>query len=199
MTDMATATKDRLVGATVTCLRRQGLAATTSRHIAAEAGVNLAAITYHFGSKDALVAEALLDAVRRWLEPVLVALRGDADPATKLAATVSAAVWSFEELAPLLPVYVEGLVHAARAPSLAAGLESLRREVSDLLTAEVTRLRGDGVVPDWLEPATMATVLVALADGLALRAALEPSVDARRVAGQVSALLLSAQGKGRSS
>jgi AcrR family transcriptional regulator len=196
MTEVATATKGRLVEATVACLRRQGLAATTSRHIAAEAGVNLAAITYHFGSKDALVAEALLDAVQRWLGPVLGALRGNADAATKLGATVSAAVSSFEELAPLLPVYLEGLVHAARAPSLAAGLESLRREVSDLLTAELASLREDGVVPAWLEPATMATVLVALADGVALRAALEPSVDARRVAGQVSRLLLSAHREG---
>lgn len=175
------------------CLRRSGLAATTSRDIAAEAGVNLAAITYHFGAKDELVAQALLDAIRRWLGPVLAALRSDADPAAKLTATLAAAATSFEQLAELLPVYLEGLVHAARAPSLAAGLDALRREVSELLTAEMGRLRADGVVPGWLDPATMATVLVALADGLALRAALEPSIDVGGVADQVGRLLLSAR------
>lgn len=196
MTEVATSTTGRLVEATVTCLRRHGLAATTSRHIAAEAGVNLAAITYHFGSKDALVAEALLDAVRRWAEPVLTALRSDADPATKLTATLATAVSSFEQLADLLPVYLEGLVQAPRAPSLAAGLGALRREVGDLLAAELTRLRDSGVLPAWVDPATMATVLVALADGLALRASLEPSVDAGRIADQVGRLLLSAREEG---
>ncbi|HEX2192031.1 MAG TPA: TetR/AcrR family transcriptional regulator [Acidimicrobiales bacterium] len=196
MIDQATAasTKDRLVEGTVGCLRRRGLAATTSRDIAAEAGVNLAAITYHFGSKDELVAEALLDAIRRWLEPVLAALRGDADPAAKLAATLAAALSSFERLTELLPVYLEGLLHARRAPSLAAGLESLRGEVCDLLAAELTRLRDAGTLPAWLDPTTMTTVLVALTDGLALRASLEPSIDAGRIADQVGSLLLSAGG-----
>jgi AcrR family transcriptional regulator len=51
------------------CLRERGVAGTTSREIAAPGGVNLAAITYHFGSKDEFVARALLHAVRKWLSP----------------------------------------------------------------------------------------------------------------------------------
>ena len=196
MTDPATSTRRRLVDGTVACLRRRGLAATTSRDIAAEAEANLAAITYHFGSKDELIAEALLDAIRRWLEPVLLALRADTGSGAKLAATVSAAVSSFEQLGEVLPVYLEGLVHAARAPSLAAGLASLRSEVHDVLTSEIRALREAGVVHDWVEPPAMATALVALADGLALHAALDPSVDAGAVADQMSRLLLSARRDG---
>jgi AcrR family transcriptional regulator len=184
------------VESTVSCVRRRGLAATTSRDIAGEAEVNLAAITYHFGSKDDLVAVALLDAIRRWLEPVLAALRAGTDPAAKLAETVAVAVSTFERLGDLLPVYLEGLVHAARAPSLAAGLASLRGQVNGLLAAQIRGLRDAGVVDRWVEPAAMATALVALADGLAVQAALEPSVDFRGVADQVGRLLLSARRRG---
>ena len=57
-------TAQALLAATRTCVGRKGLATTTSRDITAEAGANLAAITYHFGSKDRLVADALLEELR---------------------------------------------------------------------------------------------------------------------------------------
>ena len=68
--------RQRLIDATRRCIARQGLAATTSRDISAGAEANLAAITYHFGSKDELVAEALLEALRDWLKPALDVLGG---------------------------------------------------------------------------------------------------------------------------
>ena len=64
-------TRQRLLDATRRCVRSRGLARTTSRDITSEAEANLAAITYHFGSKDELVAEALLAGLREWLDPAL--------------------------------------------------------------------------------------------------------------------------------
>ena len=43
------------------CIVEKGYARTTARDIAGGAGVSLAAIGYHFGSKEALMTEALLD------------------------------------------------------------------------------------------------------------------------------------------
>ncbi|MBF6137463.1 TetR family transcriptional regulator [Nocardia otitidiscaviarum] len=54
--------EDLLNGAKQAILER-GLAKVTARDIAAAAGVSLAAIGYHFGSKDQLVTEALLTAM----------------------------------------------------------------------------------------------------------------------------------------
>jgi AcrR family transcriptional regulator len=51
-------TKERILDSAQRLIGDQGYAATSVRHIIAEAGVNLAAIHYHFGSK-----EDLLDAV----------------------------------------------------------------------------------------------------------------------------------------
>jgi AcrR family transcriptional regulator len=54
--------EDLLAGARKVILER-GLAKTTARDIAGAAGVSLAAIGYHFGSKDRLIAEAITESV----------------------------------------------------------------------------------------------------------------------------------------
>ena len=59
-------TKEKILDAAERLIGEQGYAATSLRHIIAEAGVNLAAVHYHFGSK-----EELLDAVvERKVTPV---------------------------------------------------------------------------------------------------------------------------------
>ena len=61
-----TETKNKILDAAERLIGEQGYAGTSLRHIIAEAGVNLAAVHYHFGSK-----EDLLDAVvLRKVKPV---------------------------------------------------------------------------------------------------------------------------------
>ncbi|MFC9439810.1 TetR/AcrR family transcriptional regulator [Nocardia sp. NPDC057030] len=54
--------EDLLAGARKAVLER-GLAKTTARDIAGAAGVSLAAIGYHFGSKDRLITEAITESM----------------------------------------------------------------------------------------------------------------------------------------
>ena len=82
--DRTANTRARLVAATVESLRAKGVNGLTSCEIAGTAGVNLQAITYHFGSKDSLVAAALTELVHTRLDPVREALEGDGDPAERL-------------------------------------------------------------------------------------------------------------------
>jgi AcrR family transcriptional regulator len=51
--------RDRIVLAAIECIEREGVAGATIRSIAREAGVNSAAISYYFRSKDRLLEEAL--------------------------------------------------------------------------------------------------------------------------------------------
>ena len=51
--------KNKLVSAAIECIEDFGLQNTTSRKIAKKAGANLAAINYHFNSKDNLIEIAL--------------------------------------------------------------------------------------------------------------------------------------------
>jgi AcrR family transcriptional regulator len=59
-------TKHKILDVAERLFAEQGFAATSLRHIIAEAGVNLAAIHYHFGSKEELLDEL----VGRFAEPV---------------------------------------------------------------------------------------------------------------------------------
>ena len=59
-------TKERILNAAERLFGEHGFAGTSLRAITKEAGVNLAAIHYHFGSKEAL----LLEALHRYAAPV---------------------------------------------------------------------------------------------------------------------------------
>lgn len=191
------ATETKLLAGAMECLRRYGLGGTTSRAIAAAAGVNLGAITYHFGSKDELVAQTLLGAVRGWIEPALEILRRDIDPAERLLAAVEQLRTSFEGAREMLPVYLEALVAAPRHDTLRTGVEALLREVRTLLSAQLRQQRDSGYIPEWVDADAMATLLVSTADGIALHATLEPdAVDPMAVATQAVQLLLASRANG---
>jgi AcrR family transcriptional regulator len=114
------ATEDLLVEATLRCLGRAGVAGATARTITAEAGVNLAAITYHFGSKDHLVDRALVRSVRRLLDPVVACLEE-----RRGGASVAAALDLVEQLAtaggPACALYAEAAARAAHSDAVRRG------------------------------------------------------------------------------
>lgn len=62
--------RSHLIEGTLRCLERLPPERITARTIAAEAGANLASITYHFGSKDDLVTEAVIVGLDRWLADI---------------------------------------------------------------------------------------------------------------------------------
>lgn len=61
--------EDLLAGAR-RCLREKGYARTTARDIVQASGTNLASIGYHYGSKDALLREALFAWTGEWADEV---------------------------------------------------------------------------------------------------------------------------------
>jgi AcrR family transcriptional regulator len=190
----AQATEAKLIEGARHVLRDVGLRGATSRAIAAAADVNLGAITYHFGSKDELVARALLQEIRGWMEPSLEILRRDMDPAERLMAAVDMLRQTFDAASELLPVYLEALVAAPRHDTLKRGVKQLLAEVRGFLGAQLAELQEVGYVPGWVDPEAMATLLVSTADGIALHAALEPdAVDPGALAAQAVQLLLAAR------
>ncbi len=73
------------------CLLEKGFSNTTARDIAAAAGVSLAAIGYHFRSKEALLTEAFFLAIEDWEKEFRLALNtaipADAGPVERFEAT----------------------------------------------------------------------------------------------------------------
>jgi AcrR family transcriptional regulator len=186
-------TRIRLIEATQRVLVERGRQGASSRAIAAESGVNLAGITYHFGSKDELVAQALLAAARGWIEPALAALKADADPPIRMILAIQALQESLSRARDLLRVYLEALVHAPRSDSLRRGIDELVGELRAYLAEEIRALQTNGFLPAWIDPDPMAMLIVATGDGLALHSALHPeSVQPQAVASQAIQLLLAA-------
>ncbi|RMI34320.1 TetR/AcrR family transcriptional regulator [Nocardia stercoris] len=97
--------EDLLEGARKAILER-GIAKVTARDIAAQAGVSLAAIGYHFGSKDKLVNQAIMEAtgsrIGDGLEAAIIESGQDHTLAESLAGTwqgmLDIAVDAHEEL-----------------------------------------------------------------------------------------------------
>lgn len=188
-------TAERLLVATRACIAEQGVAGATSREIAAAAGTNLQAITYHYGSKDRLVARALVETVHEWVEPALAVMAAPGDPATQMLSAVQALTERFERRRSDAPALLEALALAPRRPELRTAIVDLWSELRRRLAAHLTALQADGHVGAWVDPDTMATLLVAVANGLVLQVTVDrfgPPMPA--LAGQFAQLLLAAGG-----
>jgi len=72
--------REDLLAAAKRCLYERGYARTTARDIATAAGTSLAAIGYHFGSKDALLNEARIQAIAEWYDELGRALAASSEP-----------------------------------------------------------------------------------------------------------------------
>jgi AcrR family transcriptional regulator len=92
--------RDALLAAAKKCLLEKGYNRTTARDIASGAGVSLAAIGYHFSSKDALLTEALLLAFGDWDRDLQQALRtsvsAPVSPKERFEATWEKVIATFE-------------------------------------------------------------------------------------------------------
>lgn len=195
MTEFLDPTRTRLLDATLEVLGRYGVARTTSRKIATEAGVNLQAITYHFGSKDDLVAQALVHAVRTWIEPAHAALTGVAeDPLGRLFDTVAALQQALDQAHEHFPAYLEALATASRNETVRAQIVGLLAELRGALAASIRELRDSGYIAEWVEPEPMASLIIAAGDGFVLHSTLDPASHAPEpMLHQVTRLLLAAR------
>jgi TetR/AcrR family transcriptional regulator, regulator of cefoperazone and chloramphenicol sensitivity len=77
--DQPVGTKQLILQTTLQLLETQGLTNVNIRKIAAQAGVNIAAVNYHFGSKDQVIYEAL-EILRNNFEAAFCHLRSSQKP-----------------------------------------------------------------------------------------------------------------------
>lgn len=95
------------------CLIERGWARTTVRDIATAAGVNHAAIGYHFGSREALLTQALVQAVDE-----LGTELADRTPAATPEQTWQGLIDTFTTHRSLWVAQLEAIVQAERSPEV---------------------------------------------------------------------------------
>lgn len=183
----------RLLDAAGEVIGTGGVSAATSRAITDRADENLASITYYFGSKDALVSEALVREARTLLQPVLDVLGGDEPPATRLLAAVQMLTHIVRERDDRLTTYLDCLSRSARDDHVASEVRSLWRGLARHLADDMAHQRDAGLIPAWVDPTTMAALIVALANGVAACVAVDPeAIDPAAIGHQFASLLLAA-------
>lgn len=121
MAKSSTATDRRadILAATIRVLARDGLTATTTRKIAAEAGVNQATLRYYFGSKDDLLFAVLQMMMQTTREIVQAAIPANGQPQAMVVQSLKA-FWFHVESSPELQVMqYELTLYALRNPASA--------------------------------------------------------------------------------
>ena len=187
-------TREALLDAARECVRRDGLSGATSRQITKAAGVNLAAITYHFGSKDDLLAEALFAELARRVQPALDLLAAPGPADARLAAVLVMLSQEFERSRRDTLVYFEALLLAARDQRYRRSALELYRSLRVRLTEVLAEQRGEGVIPAWVDPEAMAGLILSVANGIALQSQLDPhGPDHRAISAEFAQLLLAAR------
>jgi AcrR family transcriptional regulator len=134
------ATRDRLLTAAVELFAQRGFHGTSIRDIAEEAGANVAAAHYHYGSKDALYLEVLraqFAAVRAELER-----RGATRPAPAIRRA------SRRELVALLEARIRTMLEMLLGPPPAPHGQLMMREMCDPTAAMPI------IVAEFIEPQT---------------------------------------------
>lgn len=100
--------EDLLAGAKK-CLYEKGYARTTARDITAAAGVSLAAIGYHYGTKEALLNAAVQEALAEWGTDLqrIMASAADLPPGERFEAAWDRVIRSFADNRPLWSIQFE--------------------------------------------------------------------------------------------
>ena len=193
---MASDTKERLLEAAWQCVREHGMARSTSRAITDAADANLGAITYYFGSKERLLAEATTAALTRVIRPAMDELnRTDVDPIARVLNAITALQQSFDTSSSDAPAYLDALVHSRTMPALKKELASLFGDLRGVLRRTMAKQKQEGFLPDWVDPAAMAGLLLAVAEGVALHATVDPRGPSHSaMAAQFAQLLIAARG-----
>jgi AcrR family transcriptional regulator len=182
--------REEILIATTDLLDRVGLAAIRVSDVAAALGVSPSLVFYHFGTKDALVADAFAHAVDRDLRRLDVATGKGSDPVDRLrrvlrlyGPTGPATGWR---------LWIDAWALAQREPVIARVLRRLDQRWCAVLLEVVE----DGVQQGAFrcaDPATSVTRVSALLDGLSVASLVYRTVSRsqlrRWVAGAVAAEL----------
>lgn len=159
--------REEILTAMTELLDRVGLAAVRVSDVAAALGVSPSLVFYHFGTKDALVADAFAHAVNRDLQRLDVASAQGADPMDRLrrvlrlyGPTGHATGWR---------LWIDAWALAQREPRIRAVLRRMDQRWCTALRAVVDEGVEQGTFT-CLDPAATVTRVSALLDGLSVAA-----------------------------
>ena len=177
--------EDLLAGA-LDCLKTKGWTRTTVRDIAAAAGVNHAAIGYHFGSREALLIEAFTQAIETWgaetESAVRAAVAAGAGPREQYEAFWRQVIGSYDANRWLWLATIEAAVQAEHSPKLRELMAASLRQGRTGLAAGLLGIPEDTVAGQ--AELALGSVQLALMSGVLVQWLIDPghTPDERMIA-----------------
>lgn len=166
--------RERLLAGARVCLYERGYTRTTARDIVAASDTNLASIGYHFGSKEALLTAALVQAFEEWGVEIDRVLRDGTQPdlMDRLESMWTGLVESFGSHRPLWVAGIEAFALAEHLPVLREQLAESYTRARPALAAFVIQSGGENVTEETRK--AIGSFLLALMIGLTVQRLLDP-------------------------
>ena len=167
---------DRLLEAARGLILEKGFAATTARDLVAASDTNLGSIGYHFGSREALLNQAIEGLFDEWTELLAGAAfsEEDAPPRERLTTTWKATLDTLSEHQGLIRAFIEALAHAERSPDFRKQMRDHYRRSRRTVARLVEAALGPDAVAEGADPMVIALFLIAVFDGLAVQYRMAP-------------------------
>lgn len=161
--------RQALLEGALRCIEEHGYGEVTTRDIAQAAKANVASITYHFGSKDALIGEALAEGYRRWFAEFAreVIRTGTTDSEAFIQGAVHALGESLGSHRGMARAFISALSRAPHDKHLRDILAASYRESRTGLAAFLRLSEGE-------QGELLAGVMIAVFDGLLIQWLIDP-------------------------
>jgi AcrR family transcriptional regulator len=167
-------TKTALLDAAKQLVGERGYAGASVRDLAAAAGANVAAVNYHFGSREKLLNQAVLEQFLEWSDRVAeVEVDPDAEPLSQLAARARQMIDGLPAAQPAFVVFLEALLQATRSPELRGQLREHYAEQRERAMRSIAASTSGRDLPVRFKE-VLASYVLAVVDGLQLQALLDP-------------------------
>ena len=167
-------TRTALLDAAKQLVGERGYAGTSVRELAAAAGTNIGAVNYHFGSREKLLNQAVLEDFLEWADHIAeVDVDPDAEPLAQLAARARQMLDGLPAAQPAFVVFLEALLQARRSPELHRQLAEHYAEQRRRAIQSIAATTSGRELPERFKE-VLASYILAVIDGLQLQALLDP-------------------------
>jgi AcrR family transcriptional regulator len=165
--------RDALLRAAGTLMRQSGRGEITARDLVAASNTNLGSISYHFGSKDALLDEAAKLVFEEWAQTVASTISADPDapPGRRFARALEMILDDFDAMRPYFLGFIQIVAGSERSPEIREQLVAHYRKQRDTVTTMITESLSAGIDTD--DARHIASLLMAVSDGLMLQSLID--------------------------
>ncbi len=170
--------RQRIIDAAITCFARSGFHGASMHEICVEAAMSPGALYRYFPSKVAIIA-AIAEAERIQHAAFFERMAEADDPVEALA---SIGIDALEQMltGPNAALCAETMAEAIRNPDIRSMFDRNIREARAVVVAALQRGQVRGTVDPTLDVETACQLVMAMADGMAVHQALDPTLTAAR-------------------